>query len=132
MGASHFTTPGGERLVVLTEAEYESLVSAAEDAEDFEAVRQFHARLEAGEEELLPAAMVDRLINRENPVRVWREHRGLSLRGLARDAGLSPAYLSEIETGAKSPSVKSLSALAAQLGVTLDDLVPFTAADEAP
>lgn len=123
MAERRFITPGGERLIVLTEAEYDRLVEAAEDAEESAAVRRFHAELAAGEEELLPDAMVARLLEGESPIRVWRDHRGLSLRALAGRAGVSPGYLSEIESGVKSPSVKTLQALAAELGAELDDLL---------
>jgi DNA-binding Xre family transcriptional regulator len=75
--------------------------------------------------EAVPVALVDRLSSGESPVRVWREHRGLSLRALAARAALSPALLSEIENGKKEGSIKSLAALARALGVDLDDLVPW-------
>ncbi|XBQ14924.1 MAG: helix-turn-helix transcriptional regulator [Oceanicaulis sp.] len=94
---------------------------------DLASVRDFHDALARGEEELLPDAVVGRLLDGESPVRVWREHRGQSLRGLARLAGLSAAYLSEIESGVKSPSVRTLQALATALGVSLDDLAPAPA-----
>jgi DNA-binding Xre family transcriptional regulator len=75
--------------------------------------------------EHIPAAIVDRLAEGEAPVRVWREHRGLSLRGLAEKAGISAAMLSEIENGKKEGSVRTLAGLARALGVDLDDLVPW-------
>ena len=43
-------------------------------------------RLAAGEEELLPAAMVDAILDGESRVRVWREHRGLTAAALAKAA----------------------------------------------
>ncbi|MGD9740414.1 MAG: hypothetical protein AB7U48_13540 [Bauldia sp.] len=61
-------SPNGERMVVLAEAEYEALVEAAEDAEDIAAVSRFQSRLAAGEEELVPAAVVDRMLQGENAV----------------------------------------------------------------
>lgn len=45
----------GERTrVVLTVEEYERLIEAAEDAEDIRDAREFHRRLDAGEEEVIP------------------------------------------------------------------------------
>jgi transcriptional regulator with XRE-family HTH domain len=61
----------------------------------------------------------------EVPVRVWREYRGFSLRGLAEKAGISAAMLSEIETGKKDGSVRTLAALARVFGLDLDDLVSW-------
>lgn len=123
MSAQIIVSPTGERMVVLPENEYRSLVDAAEDAADREVVRRFRQALEAGEEELVPAAMVERLLGGENPVRVWREHRGLSARDLATASGMSATYLSEIETGRKQGSVAALRKIAEALRVDLDDLV---------
>lgn len=123
MSAQFITSSNGERLVVLAEADYEALVQAAENAEDVAAVRRFRERLDTGEEELLPAEMVDRILDGENPIRVWREHRGLSVKALAEKAGIAPAYLSQVETGKRDGTVETLRKLAGALGVTLDDLV---------
>jgi len=72
----------------------------------------------------VPAAVIRRLAAGEAPLRVWRAHRGLSLRALAATAGISAAMLSEMETGKKEGSVRTLLALARALGVDMDDLVP--------
>jgi hypothetical protein len=71
--AQIIVTPTGERLAVLPEAEYLALLEAADDATDREAVRGFRAALAAGEEELLPAALVDRILDGESPLRVDRK-----------------------------------------------------------
>lgn len=73
--------------------------------------------------ERIPGVMVDRLTEGEAPVRVWREFRRLSLRGLADEAGISASLLSEIETGKKEGSIRTLASLARALEVDLDDLV---------
>lgn len=123
MNAQIITSPAGERLVVLPEARYQALVEAAADAADLAAVRRFEERLAAGEEELLPAEMVDRILDGENPIRVWREHRGLTVKALAEQAGIAPAYLSQIETGKRDGTVATVKKVADVLGVTVDDLV---------
>ncbi|CAO4135155.1 helix-turn-helix domain-containing protein [Methylorubrum extorquens] len=115
-------TPGGERLVLVPEADFEALVAAAEDNADRTAVAEFRRKLAAGEEELVPASVVERLVSGENRVRVWREHRGLSGAALAKQAGLAQAYLSQIETGAREGTVETYGKLAAALSVSLDDL----------
>lgn len=123
MNAQIITSPAGERLVVLPEAKYQALVEAATDAADVAAVRRFEERLAAGEEELLPEEMVDRILDGENPIRVWREHRGLTVKALAEQAGIAPAYLSQIETGKRDGTVATVKKVADVLGVTVDDLV---------
>jgi hypothetical protein len=74
-------------------------------------------------EETVPIAVVDRLLAGENPIRVWREHRGLSLIALAAAAGLGKGYLSQLERGARQGPVSTIQRLAAALCVDLDDLV---------
>ena len=110
-------------MVTIPREEYERLLALAEDAEDAAAVARFRARLAAGEEELVPAAVVDRLLGGESPVRVWREHRGLTQSGLGRASGVNRVVVADIEAGRKGGSVRSLKALAAALGVGIDDLV---------
>jgi transcriptional regulator with XRE-family HTH domain len=51
-----------------------------------------------------------------------RSHR-LSLRELAKRLGVSPSLISQIETGRAQPSVSSLYAIAAELDVSLDELL---------
>ena len=124
MTAQTIVTPSGERLVMLPEAEYEALLAAAEDAADGAAVEAFRRKLAAGEEELLPAAMIDRVLAGESLVRVWRDHRGLTSKALAEKAGIARAYLSQIEAGRREGTVDTLRKLATALGVAIDDLVP--------
>lgn len=110
-------------MVTIPREEYERLVALAEDAEDAGAVTRFRARLASGEEELVPAAVVERLLGGESPIRVWREHRGMTQSGLARASGVNRVVVADIEAGRRGGSVKSLKALAEALGVALDDLV---------
>ncbi len=117
------TTPAGDRLVVIPEAEYRALVETAEDAADIAAIHEFRRKLAAGEEELVPADVVDRLINGESPIRVWREHRGLGIKGLAKQAGIAAPYLSQMETGKRAGTIETMRRLADALGLTIDDLV---------
>lgn len=123
MNAQLITSPAGERLIVLPESEYEILRAAAEDAADAEAIRVFRRRLEDGEEDLIPDAVVASLLAGDNPVRVWRKHRGMSARELADAAGISQPYVSEIESGKKDGSVAAMKKIAEALRVDLDDLV---------
>ncbi len=116
-------TPGGERMVVLPLSEYEQLCAAAEDLMDVQAYDKAKQRLAAGEDEMVPAAFADRILDGENKVRVWREYRTLSVKELAERAEISAAYLSQIENGDREGSVSTMKALAAALSLDLDDLV---------
>lgn len=123
MGEQVITTPSGERLVVLPEAEFLAMREALEDREDVEAVRTFERRLASGEEELIPAEFANRILDGENKARVWRSYRGLSARDLATATGLSAPYISEIESGKKDGSVSAMKKIADALGVDIDDIV---------
>ena len=80
-------------------------------------------RIKAGTEELIPAAVVDRLLDGEAPLTVWRVHRGLSQSELARQSGVNRIQIIDIESGHKTGSVATLRKLATALRVDLDDLV---------
>lgn len=56
-------------------------------------------------------------------IRHRREQLGLTIRGLAAKSGVSPSMISDIERIAKSPTVSTLSALAAALGVPTAALI---------
>jgi DNA-binding XRE family transcriptional regulator len=116
-------TPQGERMAVLPIAEYERLQEAAEMLEDIAALDEVMRKVAAGEEEFIPAEYADRLIDGENPVRVWREYRGLKARELAEAAGISAPYLSQIENGEREGSFETMRKIADVLKVTIDDLV---------
>lgn len=116
-------TPNGDRMVVMPEAAFERLREAAEMADDIKAYDEAKRRLAAGEDELVPSEMVDRILAGESTVRVWREHRGLTAGALAAKAGIAQSYLSQIETGKREGTVSTMKKIAAALGVALDDLV---------
>jgi hypothetical protein len=75
-------------------------------------------------EETFPAAVVRRLCAGVSPVRVLRQHRGPSAAAVARQAGVSPSYLSEIGHGRKPGSTRALRDLAQALRVDIDELLP--------
>ena len=117
-------SPGGEELVVLPLADYEALVRTSEDAEDIRVAERVFARIAAGEEELVPLKVVQRILAGENHVRVWREYRGLKVGELAAAANLSHAYLSQIESGKRDGTVSTMQTLARALDVDMEDLLP--------
>jgi ribosome-binding protein aMBF1 (putative translation factor) len=100
------------------EAAFDTLREMAEDQE------ATAAHLRTRDQEAIPDAVVGRLLDGENPVRVWREYRGLSLRSLAERAGISASALSDTETGKSEGRPATLRRIADILSVSLDDLVP--------
>ena len=55
-------------------------------------------------------------------IRIERQRRGLSVRGLARDIGVSPSLISQIETDKSQPSVSTLYAITTALDITIESL----------
>ena len=110
--------------VTIPRAEYERLCAVEEEMADIRPALAVEARIAEGAEELVPAAVADRLIDREPPLRVWREHRGLSQSALARGSGVNRVQIVEIEAGRNTGSVRTLGKLAGTLGITVDDLIP--------
>jgi transcriptional regulator with XRE-family HTH domain len=56
-------------------------------------------------------------------LRSARRARGLSLRELSQRLGVSASLISQVETGRANPSVSTLYAIAAELDVSLDELL---------
>jgi transcriptional regulator with XRE-family HTH domain len=55
-------------------------------------------------------------------LREERERRGVTVRGLAREVGVSASMVSQIETGKVQPSVSTLYAITTTLGITVEEL----------
>jgi DNA-binding XRE family transcriptional regulator len=117
------TTANGERMVVLPETEFVQLLDAVENAEDVAAFDDVKRKLAAGEEELIPAEYVYRMLDGENRVAIWRQFRGLNGKELAKAAGITPGYLSHIESGKRDGTIGTMKKIAEALKVTIDDLV---------
>ena len=81
------------------------------------------AKAEGGER--IPSDVIDRLIDGDNPIKVFRVWRGYSQKGLAKAIGSSPAYVSQLETGARNASNAKLRAIADTLGIDFALLVDW-------
>ena len=106
-----------EDTVTLTRSEYESLVNKNADLEDR------LAALDADIGSRVPHSVATAIIRGEGPISAFRAHRGITLRDLARETGLAPSYLSEIERGLKAGSVTALARIAKAFETTIDALV---------
>jgi len=112
-----------EKFALVPMAEWERVSALAEDAGDILAADQAMRELAAGDDELVPLAVARMLLEGKHPLHVWRRYRGLTQQALADAAGMGKSYISQIESGAKTGSVKCLTALAAALRVSVDDLI---------
>ena len=107
------------RLITTLRSTEKTLRDQLEDMDDRRAVDA----AAAGRGTFLPADRVRRILDGASPLRVYREHRGLTLQALADRIGVGKSYLSQIETGRKNGSLKVMRDCAAALDVDLDDLV---------
>ncbi len=106
----------GKRFALLPEALWERVREAVEEAGDVADVERFD-RDDDGVR--IPAAVAFAVADGTHPVRAWREHRGLSQERLAESAGLSKAFVSQIETARRTGSMRTLRALARALDAPL-------------
>ncbi len=109
--------------VTLSRADFEALAELVADAQDLADADAVKARLVAGETELFPFEVAERILDGDHPVTVLREHRGFTARSLAEAASLAPSYLSEIENAKKPGSFDAMARIAGALNVPLDLLV---------
>jgi DNA-binding XRE family transcriptional regulator len=113
---------GKPEYAVIPYADYLRMLAFMEDKADARAVAEFYDSYAAGLEPLVPAEILRRELEGEPPMKLWREHRGLTQQALADQAGISKPYLSQIESGKRQGTVETLSAIARVLNVPLEFL----------
>lgn len=110
------------KMISIPLKEYQSLQAAAEDLADLRTYDRVMAQLADGQEELLPAELVKRMLGGASPLRAWREFRGLTQMALSEASGVNRVQIADIEAGRKNGSVETLKKLSGALNVTLDEL----------
>ena len=111
-------------MMLLTKEQYERLSEAAENYADICAAVAAQERADAGEE-YIPAEMVNRILDGESAMKVWREYRGLTQEELATIVGKRGSWLAKIEKGKLKGDVQIWRKLATALNVELDDILPL-------
>lgn len=101
---------------------YRHLVEEAEMLQDIRSYDEARKAIEEGEE-LIPGEVTYAILDGANPIRVWREYRGLTQQQLAEASGISVPYLSQIESGKRKGRTEVLAAIAKELDISLDDVV---------
>ena len=76
----------GEEFALVPMKRLRKLVEDAEMLADVKAYDAAKARLEDGEDELIPLEITERRLRGESSLRIWREHRKLTQEQLARKA----------------------------------------------
>ena len=114
---------GKPEYAVLPYPDYLLLVEQAEMLEDVHSYDEAKNSIASGNEELIPAYMVNALADGENPIKVWREYRELTQQKIAEEIGISIPFVSQLETGKRKASIDVMRKLALLLNVDIDDLV---------
>ena len=96
---------------------FERLVAAAEGMDD---VALYDAAIAADDGTRLPGEVVNAILDGAHPIKAWRKYRQLTVQALADKAGISKAFLSQIEGGKRTGTIAVLSAIAKELGVPVD------------
>jgi DNA-binding XRE family transcriptional regulator len=123
MSAKILESNGRPVFAVIPYDEYRALQEIVERADDVAALVRFAASHRTRQGETIPAAVVDRLLAGEQPLRVWRDHRGITAAKLAEAVGVTSAHISKIESGKGEPSLSLLRKLAKALDVDIELLV---------
>ena len=78
---------------------YLQILEKADMLQDIQDYDSSIAALQGGNEELIPAGLINAILDGENAISVWRQYRGYSQAKLVREAGISMPYLSQLESG---------------------------------
>jgi mRNA interferase RelE/StbE len=112
----------GKDFAVVPLNNLQRLTSDAEMLADITAYDRAKARLERGEDELIPFEITRRRVIGESSVKLWREYRGLTQDKLAKASRVSRGMIAAIESGHKKGGLATLKKLASALNVSLENL----------
>jgi DNA-binding XRE family transcriptional regulator len=115
-------TRNGKSFAVIPMTRFRKLVGDAEMLADVKAFDDAKTGIDRGDDEVVPFEIVERRVAGESPLKVWREHRGLTQEGLAAESGVSRVMIAAIESGHRRGGVATLKKLAVALKLSLDNL----------
>jgi DNA-binding XRE family transcriptional regulator len=109
-------TENGKTFVLVPLGDFERMTRNSEDIADIAA---FDAAMER-DEEAFPITLLDAIDAGENPIKAFRNYRKMKQIELATMTSISPAYLSQLESGTREGSIKMVKAIAVALNVPMD------------
>ena len=115
-------TRHGREFAVLPMDELKKLMHDAEMLSDVQAYDAAKARIERGQDELIPLEITERRLAGESTVKIWRQYRGLTQEDLAKTSKVSRPMIAAIESRHKKGGIGTLKKLAVALRVDLDHL----------
>jgi len=117
---------GGKKKVVMPFSIYRNMLSALEtkeDAQDIKEATRIMARVKAGKETLIPSQVANAIFDDEHPLRAWRSYRKMTAAQLAKKAGISRAYLTQLENRSRTGKLDVWKNIAKALDVDIDILI---------
>jgi DNA-binding XRE family transcriptional regulator len=112
-------TPGGEELVVMPRADYETL----RDEVDAAAHARTVAEIEAGRQEWLSEEEVLSSLAEPTALAFWRKKRGMTQKQLGERVGVSQQFLAQLEKAQRKGDPQLFLSLSRALRVRMEDLV---------
>ena len=106
-------------MAVIPFSEYQQLQEALEDAEDIRDIGKCLKAIRNDKELTVAGEVTFAILDGVSPVRAWREYKQIKMSELAKKVGISSAYLSQIETGKRNPTIDTLKAIAKELKLIL-------------
>lgn len=114
---------GKPEWAVIPFSEYEKLQEALEDAEDIKDIEKNLKAIHDGTEIAIPGEVTFAILDGTNPIRAWREYKHIKMNELAKNVGISSAYLSQIENNKRNPTIDTLKNIAKELDIDIETLI---------
>ncbi|MEM7617551.1 MAG: helix-turn-helix transcriptional regulator [Pseudomonadota bacterium] len=112
----------GSTYIQMSKSDYIKMLDYIEYLEDMDDIKQAKASFADGQE-MIPLEVTKKIIAGENAVKTYREYRNMTQQKLADLSKVNRVYITEIENNKKPGSISAMKAIAAALGIDLDDLV---------
>ncbi len=114
---------GKPEWAVIPYDEYIKIQELIEDIEDKKDIEEYFELLKGGDEQIIPSEVTFAILQGVNPIRAWRKYKQIKVKELAKRAGITSSYLSQIETGKRNPTIDTLKAIAEALAIDVEMLI---------
>ncbi len=113
----------GQTFALVPVRKYEHVLAEMELQNDIRLMESALARIDSGDDEIIPISITVRRLNGESTLKIWREFREMTQEKLAEVSGVSRGMIANIESGRKQPGIGSLKKLARALNCDIGNLV---------
>jgi len=123
MNVQNIEKNGKPEWAVIPFQDYQKLQEAMEDADDTNAIEANLKAMQEGREVAVPGEVTFAILDGASPIRAWREYKQIKMNELAKNVGISSAYLSQIENGKRNPTIDTLKSIAKELNLEVELLI---------